>query len=989
AKFIMSDNNNDPMNPFFMQSGFPPFVILPTSFTFNQSTTFQEDKMDENQINVNDNDNNDQKDNHDQTEILVDNENNDSKNDTFTNDENIDSDTSNDDKMKSLFKNNNLRISQPKYEKLLKDLDFSECRMVDVTDMLNAETQPNTSYYTPNEEQSLTSSSSSPLILPSRQTVLDNEQNFNFPSNLIDDIHKNIYDQDDEENHFHDDTFQNDLDLLATIIDEAWKNSSKSDTENCEQPPQDNNLYSSKKFTVTDDNEEQKKEILDEDDDTSKQATSNYDFVDNEHEDIQQGIPSKSSKTSRPKRLDNNSEYTSLRQESVPRYIKREKKTLISKSLTESLNNEIPNDQHSSANDQHISSFNPKHSSQATSLTLQRSASSPKNSLQENGDENVTTVTDNSEHILNWGNLVNGSICESTDPVAFVSTDTFLQPAHRQSTEIRTQSNSDSLSKKHPQHKKKLRTTSRPLNTSDEEQPPVSPRRSVKKLNEVEEVPPSLSRSPSILSSDAELLMTKNPDQQQQKVQQENRLIRTKTNVERQDSQATSIDDNLDEFSSQMKTSKMNDKQGYTDYGTNKHREQTSIINEKKSNEKKKQSAYGPSDRPYMTASDILLRRLSNENIEKQQSNDETLSNCHHSSSNRHPVRSHCLSNNINNETTYKNKQFSSNRMEDTWLTMLEKLEREHKERLEHQQMEYKEYIHGLEENMKKRFDDYIVDPTMDSDDYNDNRSYLSTTCRQVRQLSHHKLNDNNTSSSSYNNKLNTAIDRALKRRHYKEPSSIRESLSNDLSMYYYHTRLSRSGSKEDLVQKNVKAEMHAKHNKHVADLKTYYEHEIDELRHELKKYRLKLTKMGLTPSNVSVAPNTPPPSKLSSAITSKPIRQSFETIDRSSHENIRLKHEITDFQDKMKYTDDQNEAHIASLERQIQELRETINEKDRDFENYHRTINKLEEQLTEAENTKERQDEKSRSIDRSLFLYREENEKLKNDLHMTRVIVY
>lgn len=39
---------------------------------------------------------------------------------------------------------------------------------------------------------------------------------------------------------------------------------------------------------------------------------------------------------------------------------------------------------------------------------------------------------------------------------------------------------------------------------------------------------------------------------------------------------------------------------------------------------------------------------------------------------------------------------------------MLEKLEREHKERLEKQQKQYEDYMRELEENMKRRFDQYL-----------------------------------------------------------------------------------------------------------------------------------------------------------------------------------------------------------------------------------------------------------------------------------------
>ena len=46
--------------------------------------------------------------------------------------------------------------------------------------------------------------------------------------------------------------------------------------------------------------------------------------------------------------------------------------------------------------------------------------------------------------------------------------------------------------------------------------------------------------------------------------------------------------------------------------------------------------------------------------------------------------------------------------LKDTWLAMLEKLEREHKQRLEQQQKQYETYMHELEEKMKRRFDEYV-----------------------------------------------------------------------------------------------------------------------------------------------------------------------------------------------------------------------------------------------------------------------------------------
>ena len=40
---------------------------------------------------------------------------------------------------------------------------------------------------------------------------------------------------------------------------------------------------------------------------------------------------------------------------------------------------------------------------------------------------------------------------------------------------------------------------------------------------------------------------------------------------------------------------------------------------------------------------------------------------------------------------------------------MLEKLEREHRSRLEKQQQQYESYMYTLEEKMQRRFDDYLT----------------------------------------------------------------------------------------------------------------------------------------------------------------------------------------------------------------------------------------------------------------------------------------
>ncbi len=94
-------------------------------------------------------------------------------------------------------------------------------------------------------------------------------------------------------------------------------------------------------------------------------------------------------------------------------------------------------------------------------------------------------------------------------------------------------------------------------------------------------------------------------------------------------------------------------------------------------------------DQPYTTASDILIRRLS----------DRTSPN---------KKKSHHRSSTANVKFLISNFLFTLHSFQDTWLTMFEKLEREHKERLEKQQKQYEDYMHNLEEKMKQRFDEYL-----------------------------------------------------------------------------------------------------------------------------------------------------------------------------------------------------------------------------------------------------------------------------------------
>lgn len=73
---------------------------------------------------------------------------------------------------------------------------------------------------------------------------------------------------------------------------------------------------------------------------------------------------------------------------------------------------------------------------------------------------------------------------------------------------------------------------------------------------------------------------------------------------------------------------------------------------------------------------------------------------------------------------------------------MLEKLEQEHKERLERQQKQYEDYMKHLEEKMKQRLDDFLTSSThLRSDTFNQSidsqsgRYRTSSTNTQYRPL--------------------------------------------------------------------------------------------------------------------------------------------------------------------------------------------------------------------------------------------------------------
>ncbi|UJR13577.1 hypothetical protein I4U23_000590 [Adineta vaga] len=326
--------------------------------------------------------------------------------------------------------------------------------------------------------------------------------------------------------------------------------------------------------------------------------------------------------------------------------------------------------------------------------------------------------------------------------------------------------------------------------------------------------------------------------------------------------------------------------------------------------------------RPCTSASDILLRRLSNQPIDRTSPSKKK---CHHHHHHPHPHHHHrsSSSRHINHEDN--NQSFNN----ETWMSMLEKLEREHKERLEKQQKQYEVYMQELEEKMKRRFEEY-----------------LSST---------NSLNLQESKSESFDSSIHFRRNHDLNDEHYRtgsHPQPHRSYYSLD-KRPSCKANLSRSHSREDISI--LRTELSTKHAKHISDLKLYYEHEIEELKNQLNNL-----KMGHSSST---------------------NRQSLETLERLTNENLRLQDETKDLRHTLKTTTDENQ----SLKRHLEELRNQINTKDIEFKNHQRIINELQLQITEARNLKDRQDEKIRFSDKQALLYRQDNEKMTSDLNLTR----
>ncbi len=179
----------------------------------------------------------------------------------------------------------NLRISQPKYSQLLKGLDFSQARMVnpktlillfntsfvsyiiqvDVTNLLSNELdqQENPSISEENENQKRTTDDEKYQSLSSAASGEDASDHRTFKTQGTDDSQT----KEDDNSIDAVNDIQNDLNILASIIQQA--------TDKNKEEEEDNGHS---KNTL------QKKNTFDEEDDTSKQATQDYDLHENEQE---------------------------------------------------------------------------------------------------------------------------------------------------------------------------------------------------------------------------------------------------------------------------------------------------------------------------------------------------------------------------------------------------------------------------------------------------------------------------------------------------------------------------------------------------------------------------------------------------------------------------------------------------------------------------------------------------------------------------------
>lgn len=215
---------------------------------------------------------------------------------------------------------------------------------------------------------------------------------------------------------------------------------------------------------------------------------------------------------------------------------------------------------------------------------------------------------------------------------------------------------------------------------------------------------------------------------------------------------------------------------------------------------------------------------------------------------------------------------------------MLEKFEREHKERLERQQKQYEEHLRRLEENMKRRCDEYLTSNRFESADRflfwffssfsfpsTKNEDFLHDESNSLRQFDKDLINQFYPSNANLSrtasrtnlprsqsredlsrfefnqtqrvdnftesNNLSRTVFCRLER---KEVLRANRSTTDDRSIFIFLLLPSRSGEKNRIfIIFSVRLELSAKHAKHISDLKSYYEHEIEELTDQLNRNRM------------------------------------------------------------------------------------------------------------------------------------------------------
>ncbi|CAF0842617.1 unnamed protein product [Adineta steineri] len=843
----VEDTSPSSSHPFFGRSGFP-FVFLPSTLTggFNfmnnhthvssvddQSTTKKEndenieEEEEEEKTEINGNDDGDRKD---------------------ENDESID-------------EKSNLRISQPKYSQLLKELDFSQTRMVDVTNLLpNELDQQDTQSIqdkNDNESQKQTTDDEKYQSLSSARSSLTSDDDDDDGSNAQTYNNNNETDENKskENENFTNavNDIQNDLKNLTSIINEVSTDKNKHEEE---------------------DRSSQKKPTFDEEDDTSRQATQDYDLHENEQENV----------------------------------------------VSSSKSNQIHHIENQHSND--LQNKNKSPISQLDTDTNTQTESQKQDKDDEEKEQQQEQLV-----FINWQNLMYGNE-DITQPI------NIIEP-----------------------HEPIIETPKKPqqslLSSDEESKPRTSSHLKQKMVLRPRPIIPSSSSS-SDTDSIVEYALHRPKDKQTASSVLKQQIP---PQTLRQDSQATLIDENLDELNSQLKHIPFDHEP--------QHIFSTSNVKEERTTDRNGASSFRilipdilsttfpDNDTPNRT-NEHLLRHISNQRINyNPQRNRHTFHAPERSSSQRkkpshhqhQPQQKYSSSRHID-----RTEEITPRDSNDDWLTMLEKLEHEHKTRIEQQRKQYEDYMHGLEEKMKRRYDDYLTltnnSQESKSDDYdNTTHAYHAHTSMPT------DSNIGKYKSHSYNQTYRpTATDLVS---HYYPADSTLNVLTSEKRRSTISDSVPLAESREDIT--NLRTHLSARHARQVDDLKLRYEYEINDLKSQLNR-----TKLG----NISST-----------------TRQSIGTIERINNENIRLRDELNGLRHSLKVAEDEN----AVFKRQLEELREQINHKDLDLKNYHRTVADLERQSNEAANTKERQNEKLRHADRQASLYREENEKLKIDLNRTR----